>query len=95
VVRIRQRASESSDQESDVQENQSVPSVKSVHNERPEQPYTTSAKRVSRYQQSKFLRCDIPEALQLRPKRHHDHEIHDVCELDKREKIGESFGQSG
>ena len=41
---------------------------------------------VSRNQQTKLSKADAKQAGELRAQRHHDHEVHNVCELNASER---------
>ena len=71
--------------EARIEEQQYFPAIEAVGVEGHGQRSERRGQRVSRYQKPKLIRRDEHHAHQLRAERHHDHEVHDVGELDCRE----------
>ena len=74
------------DDEPGVEPEQRAPPVEAVDPERGDEAARRRGERVRRHQEAELLRTDREEPHELRPERHHDHEVDDVRELDGGER---------
>ncbi len=85
VVTRRKAARKRPQREARDQRQQRRLAIESVDHQRGQEPGHAGAERVRRHDPAELVGRDVQRPLQQRAERHHDHEIHDVGQLDRRQ----------